>query len=256
MGLASLELIDFRSFTSTRFQPDPEGTTVLLAPNGTGKTSVLEAIGYLGTGRSFRGATRDVMIRTGADDAYVRATVAHMEEAPVLIEAQLSRHGRSRIQVNRRLARTRRDLADAVAVSTFAPEDVGIVQGPPLGRRELLDDALALLEPTAGAMLEDTARVLRQRGTLLRQIHGRLDAATAATLDVWDERLGVLGDELAQRRGALVEELRPLVRSRYRTLAADHSSVEATYLASWKGPLTEALLAARADDVRRGVSTV
>jgi DNA replication and repair protein RecF len=256
VGLASLELIDFRSFTSTTFQPDPEGTTVLLAPNGTGKTSVLEAIGYLGTGRSFRGATREVMIRTGADDAYVRATVAHEDAATVLIEAQLSRHGRSRIQVNRRRARTRRDLADAVAVSTFAPEDVGIVQGPPLGRREVLDDALALLQPTAGGMLEDTARVLRQRGTLLRQVHGRLDAAAAATLDVWDERLGVLGDELARRRRALVEELGPLVATRYRTLAADDASVEATYLSSWTGSLVEALLAARADDVRRGVSTV
>jgi DNA replication and repair protein RecF len=256
VGLASLELIDFRSFTSTSFQPDPDGTTVLLAPNGTGKTSVLEAIGYLGTGRSFRGATREVMIRTGADDAYVRATVAHEDEAPVLIEAHLSRHGRSRIQVNRRRARTRRDLADAVAVSTFAPEDVGIVQGPPIGRRELLDDALALLQPTAGAMLEDTARVLRQRGTLLRQVHGRLDAAAAATLDVWDERLGVLGDELARCRSTLVEELAPLVRSRYRTLAADNASVEARYQPSWSGPLREALLAARTDDLRRGVSTV
>ena len=58
MGLASLELIDFRSFRSAHFAPDPDGTTVLLAPNGTGKTSLLEAVGYLGTGRSFRGATR------------------------------------------------------------------------------------------------------------------------------------------------------------------------------------------------------
>ena len=75
MGLATLELVDFRSFASAHFTPHPEGTTVLLAPNGTGKTSLLEAVGYLGTGRSFRGAARETMIRTGADDAYVRATV-------------------------------------------------------------------------------------------------------------------------------------------------------------------------------------
>lgn len=55
MGLATLDLVDFRSFRTARFTPDPEGTTVLLAPNGTGKTSILEAVGYLGTGRSFRG---------------------------------------------------------------------------------------------------------------------------------------------------------------------------------------------------------
>ena len=255
MGLAALELIDFRTFATARFAPDPEGTTVLLAPNGTGKTSVLEAVGYLGTGRSFRGATRETMIRNGAEDAYVRATV-RTDGAEVLIEAQLSRAGRSRIQVNRQPARTRRDLADAVAVTTFAPEDVSLVRGAPGGRRDVLDDALALLDVRAGALLEDVARVLRQRGALLRQVRGRLDAAASSTLDVWDERLAELGDELAARRAGLVDELAPPVGELYRRLSADDAPVGATYAGSWTGPLAEALAVARPDDVRRGVSTV
>ena len=254
MGLAALDLVDFRSFATAHFAPDPDGTTVLLAPNGTGKTSVLEAVGYLGTGRSFRGAAREVMIRNGADDAYVRATV-RADDAEVLIEAQLARHGRSRIQVNRQAARTRKDLADAVAVTTFAPEDVALVRGGPSGRRDLLDDALSLLDPAAGPLLEDVARVLRQRGALLRQVRGRLDAASTATLDVWDERLAALGDDLARRRAALTESLAPSVEALYRSLSADAAGVEATYAPSWDGPLDKALAEARRDDVRRGVST-
>ena len=255
MGLASLDLLAFRSFTKAHFAPDPDGTTVLLAPNGTGKTSLLEAVGYLGTGRSFRGATREVMIRNGADDAIVRATV-RSEETEVLIEAQLSRHGRSRIQVNRQPARTRKDLADAVAVTTFAPEDVGLVRGGPSGRRDVLDDALSLLDPGAGPLLEDVARVLRQRGALLRQVRGRLDAAATATLDVWDERLGELGDDLAARRTALTESLTAPIGELYRELSADDASVDAGYVPSWQGPLHDALAAARQDDVRRAVSTI
>lgn len=255
MGLASLELVDFRSFHSAYFTPDPDGTTVLLAPNGTGKTSLLESVGYLGTGRSFRGATRDAMIRTGADDAYVRATV-HDVGSEVLMEAQLSRHGRSRVQVNRQPARTRRDLADAVAVTTFAPEDVTVVRGGPSGRRDVLDDALALLDATAGALLEDVARVLRQRGALLRQLHGRLDTAAAATLDVWDERLAMLGDDLAQRRGRLAVALDAVVGDLYCTLAAAVVPVGLAYAPSWSNGLEEALATSRNDDVRRGVSTI
>jgi DNA replication and repair protein RecF len=254
VGLASLDLVDFRSFTTAHFAPDPDGTTVLLAPNGTGKTSVLEAVGYLGTGRSFRGAAREVMIRNGADDAIVRATVRG-EDTEVLIEAQLSRHGRSRIQVNRTAAKTRRELADAVAVTTFAPEDVALVRGGPSGRRDVLDDALLLLDPGAGVLLEDVARVLRQRGALLRQVRGRLDAAAASTLDVWDERLAELGDDLARRRTALTESLAPQIGELYRRLSADDVTVDAAYEASWDGPLDKALAAARSDDVRRGVST-
>ena len=255
MGLATLELVDFRSFESARFTPDPEGTTVLLAPNGTGKTSILEAVGYLGTGRSFRGAARESMIRTGAEDAYVRATV-HTAGAEVLIEAQLSRHGRSRVQVNRQPARTRRDLADAVAVTTFAPEDVTVVRGGPGGRRDVLDDALALLDRSAGALLEDVARVLRQRGALLRQLHGRLDEAASSTLDVWDERLAALGDDLAARRAALADALAPEVEALYRALAATSVAVTVRYQPSWSGGLADALAAVRSDDVRRGVTTI
>jgi DNA replication and repair protein RecF len=255
VGLASLDLVDFRSFRDARFTPDPEGTTVLLAPNGTGKTSLLESVGYLGTGRSFRGATREAMIRTGADDAYIRATVRDAG-SDVLMEAQLSRRGRSRVQVNRQPAKTRRDLADAVAVTTFAPEDVVVVRGGPSGRRDVLDDALALLDATAGALLEDVARVLRQRGALLRQLHGRLDAGAAATLDVWDERLASLGEDLARRRDALATVLDPVVGDIYRTLAAAAVPVGVAYVRSWSDGLAEALVRARSDDVRRGVSTI
>jgi DNA replication and repair protein RecF len=255
VGLAALDLVDFRSFTSAQFTPDPEGTTVLLAPNGTGKTSILEAVGYLGTGRSFRGAAREVMIRAGAEDAYVRATVRDAG-ADVLVEARLSRHGRSRVQVNRQPARTRQDLADAVAVTTFAPEDVTVVRGGPSGRRDVLDDALALLDRGAGALLEDVARVLRQRGALLRQLHGRLDAAAASTLDVWDERLAALGDDLAARRRALADALDPEVAELYRVLADEAVSVGVAYASSWSGGLAEALATTRADDVRRAVTTV
>jgi DNA replication and repair protein RecF len=255
VGLASLDLVDFRSFRAAHFTPDPGGTTVLLAPNGTGKTSLLEAVGYLGTGRSFRGAPRDAMIRTGAADAYVRASMRD-ESRDVLIEAQLSRHGRSRVQVNRQAAKTRRDLADAVAVTTFAPEDVTVVRGGPGGRRDVLDDALALLDLTAGALLEDVARVLRQRGALLRQLHGRLDATAASTLDVWDERLASLGDDLAARRASLADTLEPVVGELYRSLAAEAVAVGVAYAPSWTGSLGDALAAARVDDVRRAVSTV
>jgi len=255
VGLASLDLTEFRSFPLAHFSPDPDGTTVLLAPNGTGKTSILEAVGYLGTGRSFRGASRDAMIRTGADDAFVRATVLD-ELREVLVEAQLSRHGRSRVQVNRQPARTRRDLADAVAVTTFAPEDVTVVRGGPSGRRDVLDDALALVDASAGPLLEDVARVLRQRGALLRQLRGRLDASAEATLDVWDDRLASLGDDLARRRAQLVDSLSPGVAERYRTLAAADVVVRLTYQPSWQGPLAIALEAARDDDLRRSVSTV
>jgi len=270
VSLSLLTLHDFRIFDECRFEPDPEGTTVITGPNGTGKTTMLEAVAYLGTQRSFRGAQREAMVRTGRPQAVIRAALTRAG-LPLLVEAEVAAQGRSRAQVNRQPVRTRRDLAEAVPVTVFSPEDLGIVQGTPSRRRDLLDDALRLLDPKASALLEEVERVLRQRGALLRQAGGRLGPEIAATLDVWDERLAQAGTDLATARTELARALQPLVAAAYAALARPGShpgpttaatrprpSTEAAieYRATWEGSLAGALARARADDVRRGASTV
>ena len=70
MNLRRLELVNFRIFGEGAFTPESEGTTVITGPNGTGKTSVLEAFMYLGTQRSFRGAPREALVRGAEDDHF------------------------------------------------------------------------------------------------------------------------------------------------------------------------------------------
>jgi energy-coupling factor transporter ATP-binding protein EcfA2 len=106
VSLERIELVDFRIFDAAAFTPEAEGTTVITGPNGTGKTSVLEALVYLGTQRSFRGAPREAMVRTGADRAIIRAQL-QAEAIPTLVEAEIVLAGRSRTQVNRKVARGR-----------------------------------------------------------------------------------------------------------------------------------------------------
>jgi DNA replication and repair protein RecF len=257
VGLLQLELSDFRVFSSTRFAPDPEGTTVLTGPNGTGKTSLLEAVGYLGLGRSLRGSPREAMIRNGAERAIVRAEL-RFAERDLLVEAELARVGRSRIQVNRQPARSRRDLAAAVPVTTFCPDDLAVVQGGPAGRRQLADDALVLLEPGAGALIEEVDKVLRQRNALLRQAGGRLRDDLGITLDVWDERLSRSGDALVALRRRLLDRLAAPIDAAYQTLAGTSGprAIEVDYEGSPPDGLAPLLAAARSDDLRRGVTTV
>ena len=73
MRVTWLDVRDFRSYAALRFEPDP-GVNVLVGDNGQGKTSVLEAISYLGTTKSFRGVPDDALIREGADAAVVSGT--------------------------------------------------------------------------------------------------------------------------------------------------------------------------------------
>jgi len=257
--LSYVAVDDFRCFASARLEPDPEGVTAVVGPNGSGKTSLLEALAYLGTQRSFRGATRETMVRRGAERAIVRAEFVR-DGSPVLVEAELALEGRSRAQVNRQAVRSRHQLAEAVAVTVFSPEDLGVVQGSPGRRRELLDEALDLVAPGASAAAEEVERVLRQRGALLRQSGGRLSADVETTLEVWDDRLAAAGTRLADAREALVGSLGDPVAVAYGALAGHEgprpSEVTLAYRRSWMGHLGVALRAARHDDLRRGVSTV
>ncbi len=267
MSLSLLTLEDFRIFERCRFEPDPEGTTVITGPNGTGKTTVLEAVAYLGTQRSFRGSQREAMVRTGCGRAVIRAELTRAG-LPLLVEAEVAAQGRSRAQVNRQPVRTRRDLAEAVPVTVFSPEVLGLVLGAPGRRRDLLDDALRILDPKAAAVLDEVDRVLRQRGALLRQAGGRLTPEVASTLDVWDERLAGAGTELAEARGELARALGPPVASAYAALArrdpggptggapGPTTLAAIAYRPTWDGSLAEALARCRLDDVRRGATTV
>ncbi|HEX4433424.1 MAG TPA: DNA replication and repair protein RecF [Acidimicrobiales bacterium] len=257
MSVRHLELADFRIFRAVHLDLEPEGTTVITGSNGTGKTSVLEALAYLGTRRSFRGAPPEAMVRTGAESAIIRAELEG-RDSPTLVEAQILPAGRSHSRVNRKAVSGRTELGAAAPCTIFSPEDLVLVSGGPKGRREVLDDALAVLDAEGARAADETDRVLRQRAALLRQSSGRVNTEITATLDVWDQRLADAGKVLVEARERLVADLDPLVASAYSHLAGvgDEVVTEQRYARSWEGDLLDALATSRKDDLRRGVNTV
>jgi DNA replication and repair protein RecF len=121
----------------------------------------------------------------------------------------------------------------------------------------LVDDTLVACAPRHDATRTDLDRILRQRTTLLKQAGGRLSPEVAATLDVWDTKLAEVGEVLGQARAKLIERLEPVVAKAYDDVASAAAHVTLSYDAPWRaGGLAAALEAARADDVRRSVSTV
>ena len=256
MIVRRLELVDFRNYVGAQFDLDP-GTTAVIGRNGQGKTNFAEALAYLATLASFRGAPPDALIRVGADTAIVRATVAQDDGRETLVEAELSRAGRNRVLVNRQKLPRSRDLLGVVRVSVFAPDDLALVKGGPGERRTFMDDTLVSLALKYDAMRLELDRVVRQRNTLLKLAAGKLDADATITLDVWDARLASLGEQFGHARSVLVTRLAPMVAEAYEQLAGVAVQAELRYDPEWRRRgLTDALAAARVDDVRRAVSTV
>lgn len=256
MIVERLELSDFRNYRSASFDLT-SGTTAVLGKNGQGKTNFAEALAYLATLSSFRGAPPDALIRVGSDTGIVRATIRDVDEREILIEAELSRTGRNRVLVNKQKLGRTRDLLGVMRVSVFAPDDLVMIKGGPSERRRFLDDTLVALRTSYDSVRLELDRVVRQRNTLLKQAGGRLDDDAAFTLDVWDQRLSELGEQLGYARATLVARCQPMVAEAYEQLAGATAPVELVYEPEWRNSgLVAALKATRELDVRRGVSTV
>ena len=265
MRLERLEVVEFRNHDGAAVE-FPAGVSVLVGPNGVGKTNLLEAIGYLATLGSHRVGQDAALIRAGAAAAVIRAAV-HRAGRRLLVDVELRPGSGVRGRVNGAPVPRARDLLGVVRATVFAPEDLGLVRGDPEERRRFLDTLATQRLPRYHGSRQDYDRVLRQRNTLLRSAGGRLPASALATLEVWDEKLASAGAEIWSERLRLVAALTPRVELAYQRLAGRDDEVDVAYVSSVAGTvgldpdpaklaqaLRERLVADRTREVERGIT--
>ena len=248
-------MTNFRSYESAEISLAP-GFNVVVGPNGQGKTNLLESIAFAGSATSFRGASGEVLVRSGADRAVVRADV-DQSGRDVLIEAEIAPGGRSRIQINKQRMTRSRDLLGQLPVTVFTPDDLVLIKGGPSERRRYLDDVLVLLRPVDEGVRSDAERTLRQRNALLKQAARRITPDFETTIEVWDARFALAGEALARARIGLLADLVPHVRQACCQLGGHPVDVALEYRCGWldRG-LAVALRECRGDDIKRGLTSV
>ncbi len=264
MRLSWLQLGNFRCHRTLEYEPAP-GTNVLVGGNGAGKTSILEALGYLGLFRSFRGSPDAALVNEDAEAAVVRGQFERGESS-IRIEIEIPRNGRRRLLINGKRAQSRAAVAEHVVVVTFLPDDLEMVKRGPALRREYADDLAVQLWPAAADDQQQYERALRQRNVLLRQEGRDVDGAT---LEVWDQRLSQLGARVLMRRVAALGQLGPVLAEFCGEVAGEVDGTAWVYEAAGLGPigvdgdadklaerLKEALDAARHTDTERRSTSV
>ncbi|MGI9623432.1 MAG: DNA replication/repair protein RecF [Acidimicrobiales bacterium] len=250
-----LWLENFRNYPSLELSLK-SGRILFTGANGQGKSNLLEAVCYLGTATSFRGAPPEALIMAGQDQAVIRAEVTSASR-DILVEMDLVRGKRSRIQVNKQRVSRTSDLVGQVPNTVFGPDDLELVKGGPANRRRFLDDLLAQLHPKHAAARSDVERILKQRNALLRSSGGRLTADVESTLAVWNDKLAVAGTQLGEARRELVVKLSPVVDEIYSSLAGAGHRVELTYDPVWLAEgLAASLQSVVSDELRRGTTLV
>ena len=218
MWVSRLALRDFRSYESFDLELD-RGVTTFVAPNGWGKTNLVEAIGYLSRLRSHRVPQDLPLVRAGREQAIVSARV-HRGERHVTAEVTIRAKGANRARINRSGVRVR-EILGLVPCVVFAPEDLGLVNGDPGERRDWLDSLLVARNPRFAGVLADTDRALRQRNALLKNLRTHPDSGLEATLDIWDRAFAEAAAALVVGRRRLLADLAPHIDEHFSGLAAD-----------------------------------
>ena len=259
MGLQTLELRDFRLFDSFVLRPDPHAITVLMSDNGTGKTSILEAVYALATATSFRTSSAADMIRNQQTVAEVHGVLTQHDRR-VQVDLTLTRSSRNvvkRMLVNGQRPRSRSDLAEAIPVTVFTPEGVDMIRHGPDARRQFLTTLMTDVDLRTGELVERFERTLRQRNAHLRSLVGDYPSPSAQEeLNAWTTDFVNVSHELLIARRRLVSQLSDLVTHFYVELAGAPLAVTIKYDTSWHGDLADALRNARDEEHHRGYTTI
>jgi DNA replication and repair protein RecF len=213
MVLESLTIRDFRNIATAELPFSP-GLNLFTGCNGQGKSNLLEAVGVLATGRSFRGATPAIMRRHNADWFALKGRIAHNE----LIH-QLDFYGQNNrlsARLNGKPMTALSHLGQVLAAVTLSPETPHLVKGPPRPRRAFLDWVIFQQDRHYATLAREHQKALKARNRLLKN-----EQPNPRELDAWEDQLAVLGAIIAIRRRTMLQRLNTALAPHLEALALE-----------------------------------
>lgn len=247
MGIARLEISQFRNLNTVKIRPILTGFNFFFGKNGSGKTSLLEAVHYLSLARSFRSSLHARVIQREASKCSVFAEVATLGEQYIPVGLERDLQGACKIRINGKESGSIADLASLTPVQLINSHCYNLLEGGPAFRRKYLDWGAFYQSPEFLRCWRHYERALKQRNAGLR---ARL---TKKELKGWDEALILAAERLDELRRVYIALLSPLLLSSVTTLLP-FSAISMEYVPGWNDKHTyrDALLSSFEKDIQTG----
>lgn len=209
----TIELGNVRRFDQVKFQFD--GPTILIGPNGVGKTTVLEALHYASVGRSYRTQRDRELVAWESDWARIAVAIDERDRLERTLRLTSDESLSKQVKHNGASVQFVRSLGILRTV-VFAPELIEIVTGSPKVRRRYLDVLLSSIDRLYAEDLLSFQHALRQRNALLA---ARIE--DERQYEAWEAALARSGTQIWNKRRALVAFLGELLHPAYQEVASE-----------------------------------
>ena len=199
MSIDSLEAWRFRNFEQFQLRPDPH-LNVIYGDNGSGKTSLIEAIYTLARLRSFRTSDVKQLIATGKEDCLCVAKICDANDRLHNLGIQRTKNSLL-VKLDGEPLRRSSELATLLPLQIINNDVHLLIEGGPSQRRQFLDWGVFHVEPVYGETMKQFRHILKQRNAALKK-HW-----TAQQVRLWDEQLIETSEQIQRMRAVYIESL-------------------------------------------------
>ncbi len=252
MKLAQVQISNFRNISSAKLDLSPS-LSVIKGRNGSGKSSLLEAIYYLGYGRSFRTNKHESVIKDNEQRFSVFAKCDVDADSQIRVGLQRSKTNDADYSVNGEHSKRLSDLVSLVPVQLFTPQSTDLLVGTPSERRRFIDWGLFHVEQSYQQQAKVYSSLLKQRNALLKQGSD----LNKPEYTFWSDKLNEAAGIIDSLRHAYIDSLYPYFKSIMEQFLPEFS-VEIAYYRGWEKQLTfkEALIKKYDFDAKLGYTSV
>ncbi len=229
MSLIQLSLKQFRNIEAITLAP-VDGVNVIFGENGSGKTSLLEAIYYLSHGRSFRTNKHKNIIQHQRPDFVIHGK-KQVQNLTIPLGISKSQGGETQLKIQGKSSRRISELAQLLPVQVITPESYSLFFGGPKERRRFLDLGLFHVEHEFFLLWQSFNKVLKQRNALLRT----KPANYFQQIRLWDKEFVRLAEHINRLRVAYIDRFKDEF---FDKMCADLplvKQIEARFNPGWKG---------------------
>lgn len=225
--ISNLNLKQFRSYINQSFEFE-NGVNIIVGPNGSGKTNLLEAIYLIASNKTFKLVTSRDLINNSHDSTKLAA----MDSAQLNRSLVIKNHNEqiSRKYIINQVEFNRLPLEKTLPVVLFEPNNLNIFNGSPERRRKYLDELIEKTNPGYTKLINKYQRTLTQRNSLLKKTNLRPN-----DIFVWDIKLTELAAGIVGFRNKLINEINQSINQLYNGIASikPKYKIELVYLSKW-----------------------